>query len=95
MKFLITTATLLFSLVSAQTGVPDVNSLAVQKHLRSRSALIAFEKRQRQGLYLCTLGNQQNRAEVLTCHRSLFPSKPLLCSPESGRRRGSYSPGGN
>ncbi|KAF5859973.1 cat eye syndrome chromosome region, candidate 1 [Aspergillus alliaceus] len=49
MKLLIVTiATLLFSLVNAQTGVPDINSLAVQKHLRSRSALIAFEKRQRQ-----------------------------------------------
>ncbi|KAF7592256.1 cat eye syndrome chromosome region, candidate 1 [Aspergillus hancockii] len=43
-----TIVTLFFSLVSAQNGVPDVNSVAVQRHLLSRSAMIAVEKRQRQ-----------------------------------------------
>lgn len=67
MKFLVTIVTLLFSLVSAQT-VPDVSSLAVQKHLRSRSALIAFEKRQRQGLYLQKLTNPIENANIAVDH---------------------------
>ncbi|OGM45041.1 adenosine deaminase family protein [Aspergillus bombycis] len=66
MKFLVTTATLLFSLVSAQTGVPDVNSLAVQKHLRSRSALISYEKRQRQDhFFRQNLSSVAQRADAI------------------------------
>ncbi|KAB8070109.1 hypothetical protein BDV29DRAFT_38985 [Aspergillus leporis] len=49
MKLLnLTIVTLFTSFVSAQNGVPDVNSTAVQKHLLARSAMIAVEKRQRQ-----------------------------------------------
>ncbi|KAE8313464.1 ADGF like protein [Aspergillus parasiticus SU-1] len=66
MKFLITIVTLLFSLVSAQTGVPDVDSLAVQKHLRSRTALIAFEKRQRQDhFFRQNLSSVAQRADAI------------------------------
>jgi adenosine deaminase/adenosine deaminase CECR1 len=51
MKLLnLTIVTLFTSFVSAQNGVPDVNSTAVQKHLLARSAMIAVEKRQRQGM---------------------------------------------